>query len=261
VDSAASNQQPVWTRVGTGEAACGACHGIPPGAPHSPDSRCQVCHRKAYVKGLLDKTMHANGTVEVNYGCSGCHGGGDNAAPPLDLSGNTDESLPTVGAHQAHLRAFDGFSAPVACSECHQVPARFDDPGHVDHLPPATVFPDAAGVGTLARKAGAAPVYDPATGTCSSVYCHGNGLTFTGDLSPGLIRSPSWTGGASQIVCGSCHGIPPTGHKAGTTLFACARCHRQTIDATGAIVVKTDAASGARSSTHIDGNLTLGSSP
>jgi len=35
---------PVWTTVDGSQAACGSCHGLPPGGPHPPDVDCSRCH-------------------------------------------------------------------------------------------------------------------------------------------------------------------------------------------------------------------------
>jgi hypothetical protein len=47
--------------------------------------------------------------------------------------------------------------------------------------------------------------------------------------------SPVWTASAA---CGTCHGLPPTGHTA-ATLTTCVNCHSGMIDATGTITDKT----------------------
>jgi predicted CxxxxCH...CXXCH cytochrome family protein len=94
--------------------------------------------------------------------------------------------------------------------------------------------------GTLAATATPArrgpPSHDFAAGTCSNVYCHGDAFANSGATHP----QPTWTGGATQGECGSCHGAPPTGssHPADPD---CARCHTD----------KTIAA-------HINGKIDLG---
>ena len=48
------------------------------------------------------------------------------------------------------------------------------------------------------------PVWNPATGTCASTYCHGS--TQLG----GAHKVPVWTQvDGTQKTCGSCHGDPP----------------------------------------------------
>jgi predicted CxxxxCH...CXXCH cytochrome family protein len=208
---------------------------------------------------------HASGVVEVGdgqgQGCSSCHGDATTPAPPRDTSGRTSEALASVGAHRAHLESSHHLRGPIACNECHLVPATAKSPGHIDSPLPAEVFP--TGAGTLARADGAAPAYDSAGATCGSVYCHGAGTRAARDVAPTRIPVPSWTGGTSQAVCGSCHGIPPRDglHSLTLTINDCARCHAPSITASGAIRITTDPVTGAISSTHLDGQPTLGATP
>ena len=260
-DSQATRQAPRWTRVGEGEAACGTCHGLPPEG-HA-DNRCQGCHYRAYSHGTLDASLHVNGVVEVGDGtgsCSGCHGDATSAAPPRDLLGRTSEAVVTVGAHRAHLEARHQLRGPIACSECHQVPAEVTSPGHLDTTAPAEVFPLLPGVGTLARADGAQPTYDAATGTCSNVYCHGAGTKLGRDTDPDRILTPSWTGGPSQAGCGACHGAPPRDgmHTPWINITYCVQCHSTTVLPTGAIKVTVDPVTGELSSTHMDGVVQIG---
>ena len=252
-DPNAKQIAPVWTKVGQGQADCGSCHGVPPPA-HGPDTRCQTCHRPSFIGDQPRSPLHVNGQVDLAAppgSCVGCHGSGDSPAPPVDVLGRSDPSLQTVGAHRDHLEALHKLSAPVACNECHLVPAQFDSPGHVDHQPPAVVFPPDAGV--LARADGAVPSYDHATATCTS-YCHGSGALLSQDTAPGINRTPVFNGGPGQAACGSCHGIPPqipgqTVHT-GKTLTDCHTCHPSTVTPAGNIIVGADAGS-----THIDGQV------
>src|SRR5439155_9670464 len=125
---------------------------------------------------------------------------------------------------------------------------------------PAEVFPAIPGVGTLARADGAAPTYDAAAASCGSVYCHGAGTAAARDVAPSRIPNPSWTGGTAQAVCGSCHGIPPKDglHPLTLTLTDCVGCHAPSVTAGGNIRIATDPITGAISSTHLDGQPTLG---
>jgi predicted CxxxxCH...CXXCH cytochrome family protein len=135
--------------------------------------------------------------------------------------------------------------------------------GHIDSELPAEVFPAVAGVGTLARADGAAPVYDAANATCGSVYCHGAGTRADRDTAPTRNATPSWTGGTGQAVCGSCHGIPPKDglHTQTWTITDCERCHAPSITASGAIKIDVDPATGAISSHHLDGQVSIGAPP
>jgi predicted CxxxxCH...CXXCH cytochrome family protein len=247
-DASAAQINPVWTKVGQDQALCGSCHGNPP-AGHGPETRCQTCHRPAFIGDQPRSALHANGQVDLaappGSKCVGCHGSGDNAAPPVDLLGRSDPTLQTVGAHREHVSALHKVSAPVACNECHLVPTELHSPGHIDTAAPAEVFP--SGAGTLARADGATPSYDPNTATCTS-YCHGSGAKLSQDTSPTVNRSPKWNGGPGEAACGSCHGIPPQvpGHPA-ATLSQCANCHPDSVTPAGNIIVD------AGHSTHLDG--------
>ncbi len=156
--------------------------------------------------------------------CTRCHGSADNYAPPGDTSGRTDPSLPTVGAHQAHLGPSD-WHATMACSECHVVPACLNDPGHVDTPVPAELT-----WGALASTDGASPAYAGSTHSCSGVYCHGATL-----LPGGSVTSPVWNVvDGTQASCGSCHGLPPDPPH--TTDTNCAGCHGDVIGSDGTFV-------------------------
>jgi predicted CxxxxCH...CXXCH cytochrome family protein len=160
-------------------------------------------------------------TVESRW-CTRCHGnasltpvGTDAAgvafAPPVDASGASSGAK--VGAHQAHLRGGTLRATGVDCASCHVVPATADK--HV----PGVGLRDLAAL-RLAGGPVITPLYDPATGKCSNVYCHG---AFNG----GNAAEVTWTGGAP--ACGSCHPIPPLvktdGTTAHTTSTNCQSCH------------------------------------
>lgn len=260
-DTAATNVQPVWNQPATHQADCGTCHGLPPN--HANNSDCAMCHGAVidHAGKIIRPDLHINGAVELAptaKNCSACHGSATNAAPPADLSGGTDRAALGVGAHQAHLQA-GALGAPVACNECHRVPAAVDSPGHLgghapgDDLYPAEVFPGDPTVGQLAHLDGAAPVWDGATGTCAGVYCHGGGDALGADATPGLSRSPSWTSTAG-LACGTaCHGAPPVlpPHTAAMTRTDCGTCHPRTVSPTGEIIISGPP--GQESSAHING--------
>jgi hypothetical protein len=114
---------------------------------------------------------------------------------------------PRSGAHVAHSKRFD-------CSECHTKPAAWSDPGHV-LLADGEIDPAPAEVKLPGYK----------DGTCEN-KCHGT-------------ARPGWNDGPKGAACGTCHGIPPQNHFAGT----CETCHPRTI---------------ADISSHVDGKVSLG---
>jgi predicted CxxxxCH...CXXCH cytochrome family protein len=158
--------------------------------------------------------------------CNTCHGG-DNGAPPPDLFGGTDSSLKTVGAHERHL------DAGVSCETCHVVPETFDADGHIDGgMAQAEIV-----FSGLAINGGAAAIYDATAGTCASSYCHGGfsfekaastqQFAYLADAMVGNNPVVEWTGDETQVACGTCHGLPPTGHLA---IPSCSFCHGSVID-------------------------------
>jgi predicted CxxxxCH...CXXCH cytochrome family protein len=226
-DAAAARVDPVWT-AGPDQAACGACHGLPP-ASHAPGSApdgCDACHPMA-------PAQHIDGALVIGSGpgCSGCHGSAASPAPPRDLAGNQPTSAPGVGAHQSHLQAVRGLRGPVACADCHDVPAEIDSPGHIDTATPAEVAP--------------ALGWDRAQARCSTSWCHGQ-------------SAPVWTAvGQDQAACGTCHGVPPAdaNHAPDLGLTSCSGCHPDTVDEYGNIL--RAGPPGAEHSEHIDGSVDL----
>ena len=60
---------PVWTEVGTGQAACGTCHSLPPGeATGHPQVTlaCSICHSSVVDadNNIIDTTLHLNGQTD-----------------------------------------------------------------------------------------------------------------------------------------------------------------------------------------------------
>lgn len=158
-------------------------------------------------------------TVEPNATCSsGCHGSGVSSAPPSDLAGQSDRASLSVGAHRIHLEST--LYRAVACTDCHQVPAAVGDAGHIDGDNRAEL-----------TFSGLNPegVYDPATGTCSNLYCHSDGWS--------ILGAAQWTT-QSPMACGSCHSITREGgprmsgeHKKHLEEgMTCNGCHSQVVD-------------------------------
>jgi len=202
-----SNTAPVWTG-GAAQAACGTCHGAPPPS-HSPSSTaCGSCHT-GYTATTVNLATHINGQVDVaNLSCTSCHGdatrGSNQAAPPRGTKGETATTTRAVGAHQAHLVA-GPLSSAIACTECHVLPTSTSHSNGVVDL----------AWGTRARSGGATPSWN---GTTCANYCHGQTLA-----AGGSNTTPSWTAGASQVTCGTCHGAPPPSHSPTST--SCGSCH------------------------------------
>ncbi len=215
---------PTWTTVNGTQAACGTCHGLPPGGTHPRSTACSMCHTTMNAAGaIIDPTRHINGVVDVlPLTCTTCHGtDGAGPAPPRDTSGGTATTARGVGAHSSHLQP-STWRADIACTECHVVPASVAAPGHLD-----TTLPAELTWGAIAAADAATPSFDGVR--CNATYCHGSTL-----MPGGTNTTPSWTTvDGTQAACGTCHGLPPGGTHPTST--ACSRCH-PTMDATGAII-------------------------
>jgi predicted CxxxxCH...CXXCH cytochrome family protein len=174
-----------------------------------------ACVAALLALSACGETRELAATVSSSQ-CAGCHG---DASTPSSLS----------GAHAAHV-GDGGLAPPLACAECHTVPAAIDAPGHQDGKVDV-VFGE--------RGGGAAATWDRAGGTCA-VYCHGSSMM------GGSVPAPHWTGdGAAQMACHSCHGAPPPAPHP-TTSASCGSCHAAPLDSTGMY-----------SGTHMDGKVDM----
>jgi predicted CxxxxCH...CXXCH cytochrome family protein len=222
-----SNNQPLWNLVDGTQRECGTCHGAPPPAPHPEGDNCGACHPSMSPSDnrvFLDPALHINGILEVTAGgaCDSCHGSDGDPAPPRDLAGNTDRASVGVGAHRAHL-ALSTERREINCSNCHVIPLEVGSPGHIDGDNTAEVPFDA-----LNPQA----TVDLATGTCSNLYCHGNGRSNNG--------TALWTS-AEPMECDSCHQSPQVGQQANgmsgrhdkhirDKRVDCVECHAEVVD-------------------------------
>ncbi|MDH4070962.1 MAG: hypothetical protein OEV30_11120 [Ignavibacteria bacterium] len=211
---------------------------------------CRSCHGGLYDGGTVDvscRTCHDQSAGPEH--CTTCHGE-SNPAPPRGLYDEESNMQVAVGAHQVHFRGAN-------CSWCHNVPAGVYVPGHVDSPPPAEVVIS----GWLSRAdtsvSTSPPSYDYQDNRCSNSFCHGNwtvrvdesafpGL-FTDSVMVGSNYSPLWTGGSDEIACGTCHGLPPTGHLT-YQLSECGACHDMIVGANGEILDGTK---------HINGRINV----
>lgn len=196
---------------------------------------CKTCHGATYnggTSGQSCNTCHNKQGGPEN--CTTCHGS-VNAAPPKDLSNNISPSFRGVGAHQKHVLG-GIIGAPVSCNECHKVPQKITDAGHIDISTHAEIMFDST---SKFFKSNA--VYSAANVSCNNTYCHGN---FSGGNQNVTIAWNVVSGSAT--ACGTCHGditkttleekaFPKTGHPAIGTL-KCNQCHSRTVNASMVII-------------------------
>lgn len=211
-----SGSSPRWTSEAGLD--CGSCHGTPPPLPHPQAPNCDACHGAVVGpdREIVDRMRHVDGNVDldVSEDCTACHGA-DNAAPPVDVEGNSSSTLVTVGAHQSHVLG-SSLARAVPCQECHLVPDEVLSAGHLDSERPAEVVFSGA-----AAAFGAVPEY--VAGSCNDSYCHGADFPKTHE-SGGAVTAPTWTRvDGSQAFCGSCHGLPPP--LPHPQIEVCSDCH------------------------------------
>ena len=176
--------KPIWTTVDGSQSACGSCHGLPPPAPHPQNTDCGTCHptmNPGQGMTIAFPELHIDGIVEVvsTRPCDSCHGSNGQSAPPKDAHGNTATTAPGVGAHAQHMTANSPWHAPIACNECHLVPASTTDLTHIDQidevfLDPTVLPPGGQPTGGKLLIQGAA--WSEAALTCTNTYCHGGGM-------------------------------------------------------------------------------------
>ena len=179
---------------------------------------CRLCHGGDLGGGSVGVGCDSCHPAGWRTNCTFCHGGVDNdlGSPPRDLSGETDPTRLSFGAHTVHVteRTHPAFD----CTQCHVKPSDVLSPGHV--------FDDTPGRAEVVFGGGlsAAGAYDGTT--CSSLYCHGNGRGANGTYDK---HGPTPT-------CGGCHPDQSSGSSAWATMsgrharhldqgIACYECH------------------------------------
>jgi hypothetical protein len=218
-------------------------------------SECIQCHSASLTGGITGQSCYQCHTEAAGpKACNTCHGDFNDStkiAPPRDTYGRSSTSLATVGAHETHLYE-NTISRAVTCTTCHVVPKKYDDPGHIGQGPATVVF-----TGLADTNGASNATFNPTTATCANTYCHGNfefkksdavatnQFAYTADKIVGNNFTPTWNiMDGSQDSCGTCHGIPPTGHLY-APITACYLCHEGVVDANGNIIDKE---------AHINGN-------
>ena len=209
---------------------------------------CSQCHSENYSGGLQSPTcLTCHNQPNGPEACNTCHGDFNDPnkiAPPQDLSGNTLTTFKGVGAHSNHLYN-NVLGSEVKCQTCHTVPQSFTSAGHIDGSLPTEVNLKGLAIINIASNAN----YNFSNVTCSNTYCHGNfefqkdsaysgyQFVYTGTRIEGNRRSVIWNKvDGSELVCGTCHGLPPTGHLDFGGLSTCANCHSGVVNAQGQII-------------------------
>ena len=168
---------------------------------------CRSCHGKD-LTGSIGPSCDSCHSPGWRSDCIYCHGADDNltGAPPRDLG-----ALPMSGslaflAHTRHVTL--GISRPYDCTECHRKPS--------DVLSTEHAFDDTPGSAEVGFGMGlsAGGAYNGA-GTCSTMYCHGDGQGSNG----------SAVDGSGPTQCDSCHPAMSSSDKVWDTMSGEHRKH------------------------------------
>jgi len=179
---------------------------------------CVECHGSDLAGGtsaISCDSCHAEGW---RTDCVFCHGGTDNAtgAPPTDIDNSTSDL--SFAEHGAHVE--ETIHAAFACVQCHLEPADVLATGHLflgDSTPGLAEVLFTGGLSSAGTYGGA--------GSCSNLYCHGNGQAgATGSVTTGARSS-----------CTMCHGDDATSrdlsgeHHEHVPRYECDECHGATV--------------------------------
>ncbi|WP_298268738.1 CxxxxCH/CxxCH domain-containing protein [Geobacter sp.] len=208
---------PTWGSATTGK--CGTCHGTTGSDTHGG------------FPGLMIQRQISSGSHRKHL---------------KTVYGITDSDMKCAICHAYDKSAFTSTSASCG-TVCHVASQPLKHANYEINVNIANYFGATAGYNGSTR---------PGAGysTCSSVYCHSNGLT----ASP-TYTTPTW-GNAASGACGTCHGVtaaaPPasTPHakhvgSANPYRFACAECHNGKVQATANA---TTAPAFANSTSHVN---------
>jgi hypothetical protein len=140
------------------------------------ETDCRTCHGadlEGGSVGISCTSCHGEGWETT---CTFCHGdeADGTGAPPEDIDDNTNVATLTFPPHRLHIDS--PLHATWDCTECHTKPTSALFPGHLfdDSTPGVAEVTFAAGISAVGTYEG--------NGSCSNLYCHGNGRGDNGDV-------------------------------------------------------------------------------
>jgi predicted CxxxxCH...CXXCH cytochrome family protein len=222
---------PIWTSVGTGQAACGTCHGLPPGGTHpavgTALTGCVTCHPATIdatgaLIPLASGGKHLDGVIQVS-------GGGHPAAWIDTTSAGFHGYAAGAGiatcqsCHGVNLDGVGG-SATTSCATCHgatwQTNCTLCHGGTANQTgaPPKGTWgyrADATRIGAHTKHVTAGAV----SGAVACATCH---VVPTSATSPGHLDGPSATVTFGGVAASG--GATPSWNRA-TATCATTYCH------------------------------------
>ncbi|GFE56433.1 CxxxxCH/CxxCH domain-containing protein [Geobacter sp. AOG1] len=153
------------------------------------------CHSNGN-KGALLYSNPAAWNSATTYGCNGCHGTSNALGAPDYANGGS--ATGTANSHNAHTA---GYTDTSVCSNCHFITASttggklVNNSAHLNRVVNVVFNPAVAGANAS---------YDPTTGRCANISCHGNAPAQWGD----------------KAGCLGCHAVSIGGRAAITPQFS-----------------------------------------
>ncbi len=205
LDAPGAGTEPVWTRQGSVDSACGAaCHALPPGGSHPAEQRCEMCHGEvitssggAGVVAWQEPARHVDGVVDAapyhDLGGWKAPTGGSEHHGTAYFLGNDRRDEHDEACTRCHGDDLAGGRVGVSCSSCHSSwkSCDFCHGGSGDPAPPAGVAGETS-TSTLAVGRHAAHLQASSTHPAYSCEtCHV--VPGTGDIDHalGYVPSPS----------------------------------------------------------------------
>lgn len=201
-------------------------------AVHGIEAKCQEdtcldCHGEDLTGGTSNVSCDSCHIAGWRTDCIFCHGGTETStgAPPMDIDGETARI--TFPEHTSHVT--EGVHAAWDCTQCHVKPT---DVLSVSHFLTGDETACAAEVVFLDGLSPAASY--STTGSCSNLYCHGNGQSST---------STATAQSGSEYGCDGCHGGEENSwrglsgkHPSHRGHVTCGDCHKDTVSGTDTII-------------------------
>ncbi|MBK8235940.1 MAG: hypothetical protein IPK74_10310 [Deltaproteobacteria bacterium] len=199
---------------------------------------CRECHGSDLAGGTSGVNCDSCHTAGWREDCVFCHGGSldQTGAPPNDITDIDEVSMLSFIAHPKHV--IEENHPAYDCTQCHVKPTDVLSMNHVFDDSPAQ-----SEVSFLMGLSGAGS-YD-GSGSCSSLYCHGNGRQDNGSYSHDMATPD----------CGGCHAYPGTANNDLNSMSGehrrhmnegaeCQDCHTDTVSGDGILTATL----------HVDGN-------
>jgi predicted CxxxxCH...CXXCH cytochrome family protein len=197
------------------------------------ETDCRTCHGDDLMGGSVGISCESCHGAGWETTCTFCHGDplDGTGAPPQDIDDNTNLATLSFAPHRLHLDS--PLHATWDCTECHTKPTSALFPGHIfdDTTPGVAEVDFALGLSALGAYAG--------NGSCSNLYCHGNGQGDNGDVTA-----------TANVTCESCHqtnGLSGEHEKHLDDNIQCSECH-DTVDNQEEIVLAAQ---------HVNGEIDL----